>query len=85
MTGSRNLISVRLDATLAASLERHCAQTGQTRSQVVQQGVAQYLLASSGPTLGTLAEAILPPPGTPEPRAPRQQRFREQVRAKRRR
>jgi hypothetical protein len=87
MTASRNLLSVRLDAALAASLERYCVQTGRTRSQVVQQSVAQYLLADVGPTLGSLAEAVLPPaPKTPgAPRAPRQQRFREHVRAKRRR
>lgn len=87
MTASRNLLSVRLDPELAASLERYCAQTGRTRSQVVQQSIAQYLLADAGPTLGSLAEAVLPPPPKVPgaPRAPRQQRFREHVRAKRRR
>jgi len=87
MTSARNLISVRLDPELAASLERYCAQTGRTRSQVVQQSVAQYLLADAGPTLGSLAEAVLPPPPkTPgPPRAPRRQRYREYVRAKRHR
>ena len=87
MTGSRNLLSVRLDAELAASRERYCAQTGRTRSEVVQQSVAQYLLADAGPTLGSLAEAVLPPPPKMPggPRAPRQQRFREYVRAKRHR
>lgn len=87
MTSARNLLSVRLDPALAKSLERHCAQTGQTRSEVVQQSVAQYLLADAGPTLGSLAEAVLPtPPKTPgPPRAPLRQRYREYVRAKRHR
>lgn len=92
MTKTRTLLSVRLDPDLAASLERHCAQTGESRSEVVQQGVAQYLLSTSGPTLGSLAEAILPPlsPGLPAPmpggnRASRKQRYREYVLAKRRR
>jgi hypothetical protein len=87
MTGPRNLISVRLDPELAASLERYCAQTGRTLSHVVKQSVAQYLLADAGPTLGSLAEAVLPsPPKMPgPPRAPRRQRYREYVRAKRHR
>jgi hypothetical protein len=87
MTTARNLLSVRLDPELAKALERHCAQSGRTRSQVVQQSVAQYLLADAGPTLGSLAEAVLPtPPKTPgPPRAPLRQRYREYVRAKRHR
>lgn len=88
MTLSRTLLSVRLDPALAEALERYCAQTGQTRSHVVQQGMAQYLVVQSGPTLGSLAEAVLP--AVPKraarrTRASRQQRFREYVRAKRRR
>jgi hypothetical protein len=87
MTNPRSLLSVRLEPGLAESLERHCAQTGQTRSQVVKQSVAQYLAVTVGPTLGSLAEGVLPAlPDTPGvPRTPRQQRFREHVRAKRRR
>lgn len=61
MTKSGTMVSVRLDPALAAALERHCAQTGATRSRVVQQSMAQYLVAHSGPTLGQLAEAVLPP------------------------
>ncbi len=61
MTKNGTMISVRLDPALAAALERHCAQTGATRSRVVQQSMAQYLVAHSGPTLGQLAEALLPP------------------------
>ena len=89
------MVSVRLDPALAAALERHCAQTGATRSRVVQQSMAQYLVAQSGPTLGQLAEALLPPlPNRRSPSAarpsraspsPRQQRFRDYVRDKRHR
>jgi hypothetical protein len=84
---ARALLSVRLDRELAQRLERHCAQTGATRSQVVKQSVAQYLVSHTGPTLGTLAEAILPPakPASAKARAARQKRFREYVREKRRR
>jgi len=88
MTKTGRLLSVRLDPALAAALERHCAQTGATRSRVVQQSVAQYLVVESGPTLGSLAEAVLP--DVPKRRAraarpSRQQRFRDYVREKRRR
>ena len=100
MTKTGTMVSVRLDPALAAALERHCAQTGATRSRVVQQSMAQYLVAQSGPTLGQLAEALLPPlpkraagSARPSPRpsraAPstssRQQRFRDYVRDKRHR
>jgi predicted DNA-binding protein len=89
MTKARSLLSVRLDPELAENLARYCAQTGATRSQVVQQSMAQYLVAQSGPTLGSLAEALLPPvPQGASPRrarAARQKRFREYVREKRRR
>jgi len=85
---SRPPLSVRLDDALAERLERHCAETGTTRSQVVKQSVAQYLIAQSGPTLASLAEAVLPalPKRAAAPaRAPRQKRFRDYVREKRRR
>lgn len=91
MTRSKPPLSVRLDTELAQALERHCARTGKTRSAVVQQSVAQYLAVEAGPTLGSLAEAVLPPPGTGAvrgrrvPRASRQERFRDYVREKRRR
>jgi len=86
MTTHRSLLSVRLDPELAAALERHCAETGATRSQVVQQGVAPYIAEHAGPTLGSLAEALLPPPGRRvAARARRQKRFRDYVREKRRR
>ena len=87
MTKFRSPLSVRLDPGLAEALERHCAHTGESRSTVVQQSVAQYLVAQSGPTLGSLAEAVLPPlaPSARKARAPRQKRFRDYVREKRRR
>jgi hypothetical protein len=88
MTKSRSLLSVRLGPRLTDALEHHCAQTGETRSAVVQQSVAQYLVTQSGPTLGSLAEAVLPPLGPTSARrkrAPRQKRFRDYVREKRRR
>jgi hypothetical protein len=95
MTKSGAILSVRLDPALAAALERHCAQTGATRSRVVQQSMAQYLVAHSGPTLSQLAEALLPSlpkrrsrtarPSLRAGRPSRQQRFREYVRDKRHR
>lgn len=88
MTITRALLSVRLEPALAAALERHCAQTGETRSRVVQQSVAQYLLERSGPTLSSFAEAVLPSlpaPAVSKARASRQKRFRNYVREKRRR
>jgi hypothetical protein len=71
MTKTGTMVSVRLDPALAAALELHCAQTGATRSKVVQQSMAQYLVAHSGPTLGQLAEALLPPPPKRAPRPSR--------------
>jgi hypothetical protein len=79
-------LSVRLDDALADRLERHCAHTGATRSDVVKQSVAQYLIAHTGPTLGSLAEALLPPApkrATAGARPRRQKRFRDYVREKR--
>jgi metal-responsive CopG/Arc/MetJ family transcriptional regulator len=88
MTKLRSLLSVRLDPALAEALDRHCEQSGLTRSHVVQQGVAQYLVVQTGPTLGGLAEAILPVAPKQAARAARpsrQRRFRDYVREKRRR
>ena len=43
-------LTVRLDETLAAALERYCTATGATKSLVVQESLARYLMASpSGP------------------------------------
>lgn len=38
-------LTVRLDDTLAAALERYCAATGATKSLVVQESLAHYLWA----------------------------------------
>jgi predicted DNA-binding protein len=88
MTTGSKLLSVRLDAALAEALERHCAQTGATRSEIVKQSVAQYIVEHAGPTLGSLAESVLPPVpvhAVRAARAARQKRFRDYVREKRRR
>jgi predicted transcriptional regulator len=88
MTTVSRLLSVRLDPALAEALERHCAQTGATRSEIVKQSVAQYIVEHAGPTLGSLADAVLPAaPGrmVRAGRASRQKRFRDYVREKRRR
>ncbi len=92
MTKVGTVLSVRLDPALATALDRHCAQTGATRSLVVQQSMAQYLATQSGPTLGELAEALLPAirrgatrSRDSAPRPARQQRFRDRVHEKRRR
>ena len=50
-------LTVRLDATLESALERHCLATGATKSLVVQQSLAAYLLAYE------------PQPGEPAPLA----------------
>ena len=39
-------LTVRLDDTLESALESHCAAHGVTKSRVVQQSLAAYLLAS---------------------------------------
>ena len=46
-------LTVRLDSTLSSALDRYCAEAGVTKSLVVQQSLAAYLLASppvAGPT-----------------------------------
>jgi hypothetical protein len=45
-------LTVRLDDTLAQALERHCAATGATKSLVVQESLAVYLLAHQAPAGG---------------------------------
>jgi hypothetical protein len=88
MTSGIPPLSVRLDPALAAALERYCIRTGQTRSRVVQQVLALYLAGQSGPSLGDLAEAVLPPAparAAPVARDPVRERFRQKLREKRRR
>ena len=50
-------LTVRLDHTLESALERYCADTGATKSLVVQQSLAAYLLGSqqAGKTAGAQA------------------------------
>ena len=38
-------LTVRLDAALQAALDQHCAQRGVTKTLVVQECLAQYLVA----------------------------------------
>ena len=38
-------LTVRLDEALEAALDRHCAETGSTKSRVVQESLADYLMA----------------------------------------
>lgn len=42
----RIFVSVRLDPALSSALDRYCAEAGVTKSLVVQQSLAAYLLAS---------------------------------------
>jgi len=89
MTTPARLLSVRLDPELAAALSRHCEQSGASRTDVVKQSIAQYLVSQTGPTLGSLAEAVLPPlpkaGRVAAARESRQTRYRDHVREKRRR
>ena len=47
-------LTVRLDDTLESALERYCVATGTTKSLVVQESLAAYLLANPAQT-GTKA------------------------------
>lgn len=42
-------LTVRLDATLETALERYCATTGSSKSHVVQESLATYLLDAARP------------------------------------
>jgi predicted transcriptional regulator len=53
--GPAMTLTVRLDDTLAQALERHCAATGATKSLVVQESLAVYLLAHRSPHRGQAA------------------------------
>ena len=48
-------LTVRLDAATESALDRHCAERGMTKSRVVQESLAVYLLA----------EAAVPRQGVP--------------------
>lgn len=40
-------LTVRLDPTLATALDRYCAETGTSKSHVVQESVAAYLVGAA--------------------------------------
>lgn len=42
-------LTVRLDPTLATALERYCADTGTSKSHVVQESLAAYLIGAARP------------------------------------
>lgn len=50
-------LTVRLDATLQAALDRHCAQRGVTKTLVVQESLAAYLVVAQ-PAAGGPADAL---------------------------
>jgi hypothetical protein len=51
-------LTVRLDSVIEAALERHCAERGVTKSLVVQESLAAYLLDSA--SAQARAEAVSP-------------------------
>ena len=54
-------MTVRLDAALQAALERHCAERGVTKSLVVQECLATYLVsARPAPSTDAAAAAAEP-------------------------
>lgn len=56
-------LTVRLDATLATALDRYCADTGTSKSHVVQESLAAYLIgASRSDSTGGTQDAGLPSP-----------------------
>jgi predicted transcriptional regulator len=50
-------LTVRLDATLQAALDRHCAHRGVTKTLVVQESLAAYLVVAQ-PAVGGPAQAL---------------------------
>ncbi|MGH8796415.1 MAG: hypothetical protein ACREXI_05115 [Caldimonas sp.] len=59
-------LTVRLDSAIESALERHCAERGVTKSLVVQESLAAYLLAGDSRTGKRDAE---PNPGASRPSA----------------
>lgn len=56
-------LTVRLDPTLETALERHCANTGVSKSHVVQESLAAYLLQTAHTTvLSTAHDPARPSP-----------------------
>lgn len=58
-------LTVRLDPALAAALERHCAERGATKSLVVQESLAAYLLANRSSSAGVARAGASPASATP--------------------
>ena len=44
-------LTVRLDESMSAALTEHCAARGMTKSRVVQQSLAAYLMHAAEPAL----------------------------------
>lgn len=58
-------LTVRLDKTLEAALDRYCAATGATKSLVVQESLASYLLADQAKAASKRQRgAAVQPPAT---------------------
>ena len=78
-------ISVRLAAELEARINEYCRVTGVSKSQVVQQGVAEYLDAHALPTLHEMGKDLFPAGGNSRGDASETHaaRYRDYVRAKR--
>lgn len=61
-------LTVRLDPTLSWALELHCAERGVTKSLVVQESLARYLVSEAPARRGPRSTATTGKPG-PEPSA----------------
>ncbi len=55
-------LTVRLDDALQAALDQHCARHGVTKTLVVQECLAQYLVAAQPGAAGAQAAAGTAPP-----------------------
>ncbi|HWK84463.1 MAG TPA: hypothetical protein VNS61_12080 [Caldimonas sp.] len=49
-------LTVRLDSAIESALERYCTERGVTKSLVVQESLAEYLLASKARRAGDAAD-----------------------------
>ncbi len=58
-------LTVRLDPALAAALERHCAERGATKSLVVQESLAAYLVAHPASGVSPARAGASPSAATP--------------------
>lgn len=53
-------LTVRLDDALESALERYCSATGSSKSLVVQESLALYLLKNAPPAPGKAAPGAVP-------------------------